>query len=276
MKDKKKACVYIWSLIMLLLMNEAYGQRASYNLDAPEKFNLPNMIDEISGITFLNDSVLLAVDDEHGKVFQFSLNENIEVSGFTFGKDKDYEGITRVKSQIYILQSKGNLYSFPYKIPIGETEQFNLNVKGKNQFEIVYYDVTEKKLVLICKKCKTDSKSVNSAWAFDLTTKTFKQEPFFIIKREAIEKGYGKSIKRFKPSAAAIHPLSGDLYIISSINKLLVVMDNKTKSVKSVTPLERTLFKQPEGIAFNPDGDMIISNEAAGKGPANIILFRLQ
>jgi hypothetical protein len=34
------------------------------------------------------------------------------------------------------------------------------------------------------------------------------------------------------------------------------------------------LFKQPEGITFTPKGDMIISNEAADRGVAEILLFK--
>jgi hypothetical protein len=63
------------------------------------------------------------------------------------------------------------------------------------------------------------------------------------------------------------------LYIISSVNKLLVVADRKG-GVKKVYPIDPGLFKQPEGISFTPSGSIIISNEAAGVGVANILIFK--
>jgi hypothetical protein len=63
------------------------------------------------------------------------------------------------------------------------------------------------------------------------------------------------------------------LYIVSSINKLLVVTDTNG-NLKQAYPLEAELFKQPEGIAFTASGDMLISNEAAGNGSANILIYK--
>ena len=51
-------------------------------------------------------------------------------------------------------------------------------------------------------------------------------------------------------------------------------MTNTNGTLKQVYPLNAQLFKQPEGIAFTPSGDMLISNEAAGKGAANILYYK--
>lgn len=263
-------------LIMSLMVLDAKGQKISYDLQTPEIFPLPDQVDEISGITFLNDSTLLAVDDEHGQLFKLMLQKNVEISGFRFGEDKDYEGIARVDSDVYILQSKGNLYRFLYNDSIHKTEKIQLELKGKNQFEAFYYDGVHQKLVLICKKCDDDTKVSSTAWAYDLSTSQFDHKAYFTIERAAIEAVYGKPIKRFKPSAAALHPITRDIYIVSSINKLMVIMNNNTKAIISVISLDKSLFKQPEGIAFNSMGDLVISNEAAGEGAANLLLFRIQ
>jgi uncharacterized protein YjiK len=82
----------------------------------------------------------------------------------------------------------------------------------------------------------------------------------------------GEDKIKFKPSGAAIHPLTGELYIISSVNKLLVVADRRGE-VREVYRLDEGVFKQPEGIAFEPDGTMIVSNEAADHGVANLLIF---
>ena len=76
---------------------------------------------------------------------------------------------------------------------------------------------------------------------------------------------------KFHPSCVARHPLTREWYIISSVNKVLIVLDERWK-VKGMYALDPELFKQPEGLAFDRRGNMYISNEG-GKGNANVLLF---
>ena len=77
----------------------------------------------------------------------------------------------------------------------------------------------------------------------------------------------------FKPSAVAINPKTNELYILSSVNKLLVITDRRGR-VKEVYPLNPVIYKQPEGMAFTPWGDLLISNEAGESGNANILILK--
>ena len=78
----------------------------------------------------------------------------------------------------------------------------------------------------------------------------------------------------FKPSAATINPLTNELYILASVNKLLVVADRKG-NVKDVYPLDPVTFNQPEGITFTPWGDLIISNEKGDEGSCYFFTFNI-
>ena len=80
---------------------------------------------------------------------------------------------------------------------------------------------------------------------------------------------------KFKPSAATINPLTNDLFILSSVNKLLVIAE-KNGIVKKAYPLTPSLYQQPEGIAFTSSGDLLISNEADKEGPADILVIKLK
>jgi len=53
---------------------------------------------------------------------------------------------------------------------------------------------------------------------------------------------------------------------------LLLVLDEQWK-IKESFPLNPSLFKQPEGMAFNARGDLYISNEG-GEGTANVLVFK--
>ena len=77
----------------------------------------------------------------------------------------------------------------------------------------------------------------------------------------------------FKPSGIAIHPIDGEVYIISSVGKLLIIL-NRSGKVQNVIELDPKIFRQPEGICFSPKGDMFISNEGQG-GKGYILKFKI-
>jgi uncharacterized protein YjiK len=71
----------------------------------------------------------------------------------------------------------------------------------------------------------------------------------------------------FKPSDMAIHPLTGQIYIVSSVRKVILVLD-PDGSVDGIWPLNEQLLLQPEGLAFLPNGDLFISSEANEGNPS--------
>jgi len=61
--------------------------------------------------------------------------------------------------------------------------------------------------------------------------------------------------------------------VLSSVNKLLVITDENFK-IKATFPLNGSLFNQPEGIAFDKDNNLYISNEGGTLAAGNILLFK--
>ena len=120
-----------------------------------------------------------------------------------------------------------------------------------------------------------NNKKVVTALAFDPRDFSFSKQPFYELDGEEIVTKSGSAEKKFKPSAAAINPVSKDLYIISSVSKCIVVADRMGK-IKNVVPLNPRMFKQPEGITFSNNGDLIVSNESAEVGAANILIFKVK
>jgi hypothetical protein len=80
----------------------------------------------------------------------------------------------------------------------------------------------------------------------------------------------------FHPSGIAMHPIHDEIYLISNIGKILVILDKYGK-VLNVQDLNIKIFRQPEGICFSPSGDLFIANEGEAKGGTGYILkFNLQ
>ncbi len=141
----------------------------------------------------------------------------------------------------------------------------------ENEFESMYYNDSTNKLVMICKDCDEDKKKSLTTFTFDPATLNFSDSSYSINVKELAEKMKVKTF-RFKPSAAAVNPITKDLFIISSINKLLLVVDLQHQ-IKGAYKLHPGLFKQPEGITFSDDGKLIISNESADVGTANLLIY---
>ncbi len=126
-------------------------------------------------------------------------------------------------------------------------------------------------MILLCKQCKHEKDEIRNAYQFDLSKNIFNTEPVYAIQISAIRDFLKDDKVEFKPSAAAINPVNGKLYVVASVGKLLVVADRHGK-LEQVYKLDPTLFNQPEGMAFAPNGDLYISNEG-GEGVATILKF---
>ena len=250
-----------------------YVNPPGYELNRPYQYKLPTVLDEISGLVYYaKDSSLFAIQDEKGFLFKIHLKTPLEIEKWKFSTGADYEDIALVDSNFYVLKSKGALERF--KFSAGDSIQlrsFKFGEGGKNEFETLFYDSTLHRLIVICKNCEADKKNEVSSWAFDPSTDSFSTS--FAINTAKMKEQLNEEKLKFKPSAGAINPLTGELYLVSSIDKVLVIL-NKDHSVKNSYRIDPGLFKQPEGMTFTPRGDLIISNESANAGPADILFFK--
>jgi uncharacterized protein YjiK len=76
----------------------------------------------------------------------------------------------------------------------------------------------------------------------------------------------------FEPSDLSIDPLTGDIFLLSSVGKTILCLTADGK-IKFAYHFTQDLFKQPEGITFTEDGSMLISDEGR-KGKANLIRLK--
>lgn len=278
MYSKKLFRVNIFLLLFYSMSCQAQKSSQTslpYDLSKPVVIELGDEVSNISGIAYYaqNHSVF-AIDDDHGDLFEIPLKQQPAIRKWTVEKPEDYEDVVLHEGMIYILSSKGKVIYFPLRFPIQSPKQTALAGSGKNNFETLFKDPAANRLLLVCKECKEDSKKKTSVFAFDLNKKEIVPGAVALIHRKAVNKDLDKTeIKDLKPSAAAANPLTGEIYLLASVNKLLLILDEKLH-IKEVFPLDPHIFKQPEGITFTPAGDLLISNEAGKKGKANILLFK--
>ncbi len=242
-----------------------------YDLNEPVIVKLPVMLGEISGVQYYPaDTAVFAIEDERGQLYKIYYKRDLGLQHWKFGPDGDYEDICLVDSTFYVLKSEGSIVAFKFEnMDTLRTTEFKTNI-ADSEFESLYYNKNKNSLVMICKDCDSDKKKALTTILFNLTTQTFSEG--FSISTKPIAKALGEEKVKFKPSAANINPINGKLYLVSAVNNVLVEATTDGE-VLEVYKLSKALFKQPEGITFSPQGDMMISNEAADNGVGNILFY---
>lgn len=269
-------------LIVFLLMvfiascsRRQVNSPAGYDLSQPVRFEMNHSLKEISGITFNKgiSGTMYAVEDENGLLYCFNPGSK-ELKSLKFGKKGDYEDVAICNRYVIVLRSDGTLFSFPFtetgnEKAAGVFEFDNLVTGG--EFEGLYADESTNKLYVLCKNC---GKEKVNGFILQLNDDgTIAAAGNFNINENEIEALLNGKKITFHPSALTKNTETNEWYIISSVNKLLVVADDNWK-IKEVYELNAEQFSQPEGITFDSDNNLYISNEGNEFGKATVLKFQ--
>ena len=295
------ACLIILScgISIFLILGSCIYRSDHTELQATSRFNgydlanpdldvtLPSILQEISGLTDIDDHTIACVQDEMGTVFIYNTdNQKIERQ-FTFAGAGDYEGITRVGNTLYVMRSDAKLYEIEnytdknYLVKEYPIETLILDNEG------LAYDPLHNRLLIAGKSESKKKEHMGSrlVYSFDLVSKTLSAEPIYAFKEAQMSafvkekkislpaKGKKKGLK-INPSAISVHPITGDVFVLSSKGGMLYVFDQKSNLI-DLHPLSRKDFSQPEGITFLENGDMFVSNEGR-KGKPSLMKFQYQ
>lgn len=223
-----------------------------------QKMKLSKSLKEISGLSYYKDNQLICVNDEEGKIFIYDLVKEDIVEKIDFGKSGDYEGVEFVGEEVFVMKSNGEIKTFAID---GESEnEIDCRNPDVIEYEGLGYDAHTNSLLLAAKehvKAKDDEKLI---YGYDLTKNQLTVR--FTITKDMVRGNNGKT--DFRPSGIAVHPLSGDIYIVASQGKKLLIL-TKEGAKKDLIELDAQLFLQPEGICFTPSGDLYISSEGDDK-----------
>lgn len=268
----------------------------AYDLSSPDSdYDLGHNLQEISGISLYGDNKIACIQDEKGIIYMFDTREGRVTDTYKFGKNGDYEDIVVVNDTAWILSSNGVIFkvtNFTHKKR--KVTSYSTALSTKNNTEGLAYDLSDNNLLIACKdqssiKGHEKLTGFKAIYRFGTTDYKLKEKPEFLINLAQFnvyeETRYFKSISLklakklnlydnagFRPSGLAIHPLSKELYVISATPGKLIVI-NHDGNIRLILPLEKSIFKHPEGICFSPEGDLYISNEG-NKGKGNILKFK--
>jgi uncharacterized protein YjiK len=236
---------------------------------------LPEVLDEISGLTYFENNMLAAVEDEHGRIYFLDGTDGSLVREIRFEGRGDFEAIEFYDGIFWVLKSNGDLYS----VTVGEevsSKKYDTGLKRNNDTEGL--TVYRGRHVIACKNEASagDNDLKGKALYFLNKSQHIAEGDYWLIRKNDLEDLIRQripelKINAFDPSGISVDPISGMIYVISADHIMAVL--NPDGSLAEVVLLDRKLYRQPEGICFTPSGDLYISSEADGKKP---LLFRLE
>ena len=249
---------------------------ADANRDKPvpvAQWVMPPELREISGLALTARGTVLTHDDNIGRVYEINPETGILIKGFSLagGVRGDFEAITIAGNDVYLLESKGKIYTFKEG---GDAEQvpysvFDTHVGKECEFESLVYEADSTRLVMVCKKIRGKNEP-HELLIYRLPLPLNRSTMSTL--RVPIDDVIGSNKwKGFHPSDINIDPSTKNYVIIASREKGLLVITPDGDVVRS-EPLPDG-HHQPEGVAITSDGILIISDEA-NVNPAAITLYR--
>src|SRR5687767_12793928 len=152
-----------------------------------KKWDLPEVLKEISGIAYLDAKHFACIQDEIGIVYIYNTETGKIEKEIPFAGQGDFEGITLVGNEAYVVRADGRLYAI--SDISGNThviKEYSTALTVKHDVEGLCYDKNNNRLLLAAKETKP---GYNGIYAFDLATKTLKEEPVLTIEMTQMSAG---------------------------------------------------------------------------------------
>ncbi|MBZ0206591.1 MAG: SdiA-regulated domain-containing protein [Flavobacteriales bacterium] len=233
---------------------------------------------EISGLAWWRKDHIAMVQDEKGEVFIFDISRKKITGSMDFDKNGDYESVASDGEHLYAVRSDGRvdrLHGGSGK----KVDHWKTGLTRRNDVEGSCWDVRRERLLMACKAdpgSGLDARVQRAVYAFDPVTGELDPDPALVVHLDSIKvalakRGLMTKGMRFAPSAIAIHPTTGNYWLLSAHDRMIVVL-NGTGNVIDATYLERALFPQPEGLDLDPDGLLLISSEGRG-GAGRLLVY---
>ena len=264
------------------------GKAIPYDMrDPAQVFELPSQLNEISALTDVDAETIACVHDESASIYFISTHNGRIVDSVAFAGPADMEGLTRVGNEFFALRSDGLVYRLGDRASgMAVRDTFRLAIPNRNIEGLGYDDRSG--MVLVSpkdpqkgSKLGKDERLIHAIdpHATAMAPRAALRLSLDRLEREAVQlgievprdtkgkgKGKEKSALKLRYSSVAVHPGSGHYYLLSAVDRTLLVVD-RNGSLVDLVFLDPKLLPKAEGITFTPDGAMWLSSEGKGRSP---------
>ena len=255
----------------------------SYSTDRFEQWKLPRSLREISGLAGSADGRLFAHADERAVIHQIDYRSGKRLKTFSLSHrsaqssakaDKaikgDFEGIAVVGEQLYLVTSKGTL--FTARLGADESsvspQSYKTGLGDRCEIEGLAYHADRHVLLMACKAVRDpqlDGHVVIFQWSLDLQTLLIDQTIKIPLAALAASLQQSADKPKFNSSGITVSPRNGNLVLVAARQKAMleVTLGGEIVSVFTL-PMQR-YHRQPEGIALFADGTLLLADEGGNK-----------
>lgn len=253
-----------------------------YDLSKPiQHWKLPQPLMEVSGNAWVDSNHLLLIEDLHPNLYYIKLeNKNAILEktipfGSTDKEKTDIEDVTIHNNIVYALWSHGIIFKISAWEAIPRVEKLATGLSKANNTEGLCYDPVTQDLLIACKDgsgVDDEKKSTKAIYRFDINNNKLVNPPFMMIHKKDFKNIAGGKLS-FNPSAIAVHPITHDIYILTTKDNKGMAIFSHDGMLKSYQEIDKELMPQPEGICFSPTGILYISSEGKKGEPGNLFEF---
>ncbi|MBM3975028.1 MAG: hypothetical protein FJ301_13110 [Planctomycetes bacterium] len=246
------------------------------------RIELPKQLRELSGCVATDERTLVCVQDEKGALWFADLRGERKIRSESFGPAGDYEGLARAADAWWVLRSDGVLLQLAPRDGAHAIAREVALPGGHPDWEALCFDADGKRLLAMPKTCVGDDKEARDRrplFAVDPATGAVAKEPVLTLSRRALQAGLEKlgtplptkatdkgNVKvdfELAVSEIAIVPGKREMLVLAGGDRLLLRVDFAGQLLGARALVAKDL-PQAEGLAFLPDGRLLVASEAAG------------
>lgn len=262
----------IRALVILVLLT-ACSQ--SGNTDAARYLELPETLEEISGLAMASPDSVFAHDDESGTVHEVSLDDGHIIRTFVIGNpvlEDDIEGIAAEGERLWLINSVGIIRAFTagsdrtraiftaYDTGVGEyceTEGLSLAPEPG-------------RLLIVCKNMRQGNRRGTLViYEWNMRTHEPVDRPWRQI---GLTEALGGQRTEFAPSGIEWLPEYRQILVISGSGRSMLILDEDGRIVARHR-LNAGRHPQSEGVTVVGSDRLVIADEGQRGGPGRLAIY---
>jgi uncharacterized protein YjiK len=259
-------------------------------------FELDDILKNISGLTPSKDpKTITCIQSEDGKSYDIDRKTGKIVSSTFFVTEGEFQGIEMVGDTMFAVKSSGQLFKiYGLKSASKTVKAVRTALPRTESIEGLGYDLMNNRLLMSSKGQKEGdfskkiyemdikTNATNPIPAYEITLANVKgfltekkaNKEYQKLYEDFVAKANAKSFD-FMPSSVAVHPTNQNIYVLSALNNVLLVM-NQGGEIVEMSKLKKDLHIAPNGLCFDEEGTMYISNEAKDGKPAKFFEYKMK
>jgi uncharacterized protein YjiK len=257
-------------------VSEALTRNARFDLQAgpTRQWKLPAMLREISGLAMNREGRLFAVEDERAFIYELDYASGSLVSRFSLGGPPikgDFEGIAiDSDAAFYIVTSVGRLFRFSEGAgnEAVRYQSFDLGTRELCELEGLAYVANRDVLALACKRVYDGKKRFIRVYFWSIELEQLLDEQLQVDIRD-VRPLTGS--KRMNVSGIEWQATSDHLVLLAAKENTIIEADASGALIWA-GKLQNRFHRQAEGITFDLDGNLLISDEG-GRGAARLAVY---